>query len=442
MFNNDEIFNLIATHIFHSLVFSYKQHPEWINSKYKSYPWLEENFAQKFIDKLSKTLVKYPTKEKIYNYIVKFLSGIVDHQFFQSIQWFNLVTNLHSLWASHPEISNQSQYISLLLLDVENIKLSEEIEHIVTQICEYPLLIKLAFGNWKKLGQKDLNLHERNYQLIHVPSGKNNADWKIIEIGKFLINQDINIQEVFVVSSDTDLDDFCDFLIKKGLTLYRVTRNLDMLSIFNSKTGKTNYYPFNCLNKIPSLPDFINQVQEIIKEETVLRSRNWVKIPRVYQIFNHRYKQNINKILAHYFPNQTNPWQTMKYDFAVHSLDNEKHLYLSIFDGKYSEKIASKDKKQSFSGAKIELSNLNSPQNLEQAIYQIIEDLISQSDQDFTILSKVATKFNTEYKISLTKIIKRLKLNKKLPKLIESYPNINLRKVKSNYHLKLNKINN
>ena len=182
-------------------------------------------------------------------------------------------------------------------------------------------------------GKKDLELHGRNYELIHVPPGKNHADFKMIDFGKFIITQYPQVKEVFVVSSDTDLDNLCKHLMAQELTVYRVRRQDSIMSIFNSKTEQTHNYFLNPLPLIPPLGDFINQVKEIIKEEQLKVNKIWIKAGRVYQLFKLKYKLDISQILAHYFPGKKskNFWLKMKNDFVIHSLDNSNQVYLSIF---------------------------------------------------------------------------------------------------------------
>lgn len=428
---NSVTINLISHEILLTILSIYKKNPQWLKNEYQKYSWLDENTQLKFTTKLVEKLSNYCHQDQVFNYVIVFFNSIVDLKFFQSKEWLNLMFKVNLFFA-------QNLFISALLLDVENIRLTEEIEKILESVAQYPLSIKFAFANWKKQGKKDLNLHERSYQLIHVPQGKNNADFKMIEFGKFIVSQNLNIKEIFVVSSDRDLDDFCTFLINKNFILYRVTRQLNTLSIFNSKIEKTSYYSLNSMNENISLQELILNVKHIIKEEQIRRGKVWIKLLRVRQLFELKYKQDLKTLLSYHFPDEKNPWLVMKHDFVFHNVDNHNHVYLSIFDGKISPDIVPKYQAEN-KITKIQPSTLNTPEDLEEAIYEVISYLLSESEGDFVILSKVATKFNTQNRISLTKVINKLKIKKKLSELIQSYPKITVQKCKSNYQIRFKK---
>jgi hypothetical protein len=78
---------------------------------------------------------------------------------------------------------NSAEQATILLLDAENMDLPEEAEGWLNDHCRYPITLRFAFANWKKLGDLDKWLHQRGYHLFHVPDGKNNADSKMIVVG-------------------------------------------------------------------------------------------------------------------------------------------------------------------------------------------------------------------------------------------------------------------
>jgi NYN domain len=89
--------------------------------------------------------------------------------------------------------------------------------------CKSTLQIKIAFANWRAIGkQRDGELNDRGYQMIHVPAGKNSADLKMTALGSSLFVAYPNVKEVFVCSSDSDLAHLCNTLRLHGLTAYAV----------------------------------------------------------------------------------------------------------------------------------------------------------------------------------------------------------------------------
>jgi hypothetical protein len=175
------------------------------------------------------------------------------------------------------------------------------------------------------------------------------------------------------------------------------------------------------------------------KEEQLRVNKTWIKIGRVNQLFKLKYKLDIVQVLAHYFPGKKSnqAWLAMKIDFVIHCLDKGNHLYLTLFDGSVSPEIIKKYNNISPISKGTKLGNLQSSLDLQMAICKIVQDLINQSDREFTILGEVALQFQKEYQISITKAMRWLNLNSKFPKLIESYPPLKIQKVNNNYQVSI-----
>jgi hypothetical protein len=71
-------------------------------------------------------------------------------------------------------IASTQAGVAVLLLDAENLQINSETEKFLNSVCQYPIQVKVAFANWCRKGKLDAELHTRNYDLIHVPSGR----WK------------------------------------------------------------------------------------------------------------------------------------------------------------------------------------------------------------------------------------------------------------------------
>jgi hypothetical protein len=85
-----------------------------------------------------------------------------------------------------------------LLVDIENIKISAELETAIFNLFPPAPIIKIAVGNWQLLKGVDQELVDRGYHLFHVPTGKNNADHELINLGWMLKDAD----ELIIVSND------------------------------------------------------------------------------------------------------------------------------------------------------------------------------------------------------------------------------------------------
>jgi hypothetical protein len=85
-----------------------------------------------------------------------------------------------------------------LLVDIENIKISAALETAIIKLFPPAEMIKIAVGNWQLLKGVDQELVDRGYHLFHVPTGKNNADHELINLGWMLKDA----SELIIVSND------------------------------------------------------------------------------------------------------------------------------------------------------------------------------------------------------------------------------------------------
>jgi hypothetical protein len=92
---------------------------------------------------------------------------------------------------------HQSSGIALLV-DIENIKISVALEAAIFSLFPPATMTKIAVGNWQLLKGIDQELVDRGYHLFHVPTGKNNADHELINLGWMLKDVD----ELIIVSND------------------------------------------------------------------------------------------------------------------------------------------------------------------------------------------------------------------------------------------------
>ncbi|NJL21862.1 MAG: NYN domain-containing protein [Leptolyngbyaceae cyanobacterium SM1_3_5] len=120
--------------------------------------------------------------------------------------------------------SHQPEPIAILLLDVENIHLTEHEETVLSTFSTYPIKVRIAVANWRSIGKHDVHFHDRGYQMIHVPSGKNAADIQMTAIGSSLFLQYPHAKEVFVCSNDEHLRMLCNLLQTQGWKVHGVRR--------------------------------------------------------------------------------------------------------------------------------------------------------------------------------------------------------------------------
>lgn len=165
----------------------------------------------------------------------------------------------------------------MLLLDAENLKLDQKSEQFLVNLCQYTLQKKMAFANWKtpSLAKLDSELYNRGYQLIHVPSGSNSSDAKMIAEGACLFYQYPTVKEVFVCSTDGLFNHLCHQLQHQGLTVYWVRRENTNIVVENCGTNFCQYYSLVQDMEIPSLEELAQRVEQLLEiEYSLLQERN------------------------------------------------------------------------------------------------------------------------------------------------------------------------
>ncbi|WP_198806133.1 NYN domain-containing protein [Leptolyngbya sp. BL0902] len=121
----------------------------------------------------------------------------------------------------------------LLLVDAENMNPPAALEAHLQSLAHYPLRYRLAFGNWRTLGNRDQEFYRRGYQMIHVPSGKNSADIKMSLDASLISLHHPSIREVFICSADSDLLHLGHALLRQGMIPYQVSHNPQGFKVFN-----------------------------------------------------------------------------------------------------------------------------------------------------------------------------------------------------------------
>jgi len=353
-----------------------------------------------------------------------------------------------------PAAGVESGAIAILLLDAENLQLSAQQEAYLSILCSYPLQVKIAFANWKKLGKYDEEFHQRDYDLIHVPSGNDMADGKMIAIGSSLKDHYRTVQEVLVCSSDKVMTSLCTKLRQQGLTVYKIRKqNNGTLSILNSATGTTSEYPEETL---PDLEQCIQRLQAIIWNEQQAQSRPWIKLSTISKRFHSETGFQLTKIVNTYMPGKRardlfieNPEL-----FGIHKPSDEAELYISLFSpieanqtkekGTDSPQIEDKqpsgvktnpsDSQAVKTSAKLPFKN---GEQLEAAIAAIIKTMDTEDPSGFVTIARVGGLFRQRYQIPITQAIKQLNIGKKYPHFLQSCQSLIVQKQDNDWGVKL-----
>jgi hypothetical protein len=441
-----EIASQLAHRVCQAIATQYWQNSKWLADDIRQNAWQNPTYRRKVTDRLIARLSNLPNQGQ-FQACKELLECFFDITFFSTSEYQLLEADLVSIvglkTASKQMDEPQKQdAIALLLLDAENLQLSLEQENFLAGFCDFPLQVKIAFADWRKLGKYDEELHQRNYDLMHVPKGKDMADGKMITVGSSLQERYPNIKEVLVCSSDKVMTSLCIRLHQQGLAVYQIRRQTDgTLGVLNGQTGRTEICPDFML---PSLEKAINQLQQIMWKKQNQTSQPWSQLSVILQEFKKETGYQISQIVnAHTPGKKVKDLFVDRADlFAVHQKPNQTEVLINVLmapDLTQNNQISDKQNptQQTIKNQptvtmtgntiqKVKLPFKNSEQ-LEAAIIAILETLEADSS-GFCTISKVGSQFSQLYACPVTTAIKQLNLNKKYPTFLQSCPKLIVQK--------------
>jgi hypothetical protein len=462
--NNSAAIDSISEYVYQTILTTYQQHPAWVQEKLQKYPWGTAALKAKFTSRLTAELSELSDRELWRQKVLQVLQNSLLPSFFISSDFGDLMARIQLLTRPNSEIvadqfdrsSNVSgeKAIAILLLDVENLYLNAEVEKFLVSVCRHPLQIKIAFGNWRNLGKKDVDLHGRSYELIHVPAGKDSADVKMATVGSSIFIHYSTAKEVLVCSSDSVLTHLCNTLQTHGLTVYSVRRQGDNIIVFNNRTSETQTHTCKVAPEVPSLKEFIGQLKDTIRLEQARSGSIWIPLAKIPEFFNTKYEVTINQLLSIHCPDKQliDLIREHPTDFAIHQLANNPEKYITVFQTNRSRSTTNNTSNQTTQAkAKeatlsaidsneklkpgVDLAAIDSLEKLQAVSIAIIKDLTANSPGSYINIGNVGTEFNKLYKQPITKVMSGLGLGKKLPKIFESCKNCQIKKVGKSYEV-------
>lgn len=281
--SNHDRCEAIAEKLCDALIQIQTTHPDWVRAKYRHHSFADNRskIRQKFLTLLQSSPTAKTALDQVTNLLTQLLELIVSEtQFYQQVHHLiatELSTAIIPLHPSTPmantrasadrqrdvpQPESNAQAIAILLLDAENLDLSQAAEAWLETHCKYPLSLKFAFGNWKTLGKRDAELHNRGYQLLHVPKGKNNADDKMTIIGASVLVHLPTIKEAIVCSNDNGLETLRHTLRFQGLLdVSLLQRHQHTLKLINCKTKQSTSLTLPHPNQMPAVEQGIQYCQ-------------------------------------------------------------------------------------------------------------------------------------------------------------------------------------
>ncbi|MGL5058539.1 MAG: NYN domain-containing protein [Microcoleus sp.] len=439
----------ISRYIYQTIVSIQARHPEWIAEKYRKTPWEKPEFQSILIGKLTKGLTVAIDTESLPQVVKKYLQILLSPEFTNSPQFNKLSAKIQQFVTSKiatPAKSNNSVTshlpadspvavpagIAILLLDVENLQLKIETEKFLEGICTYPIQIKVAFANWRSMGKKDAEFHQRGYQLIHVPPGKDSADLKMATVGASIFVHYPTAKEIFVCSSDRALTHLSNTLQAHGLTVYQVRKQIDKIVVLNSRTGQIETHSLPGVPELPPLEKLPIQLKELIKNEQERTANQWIKLARISALFRETYGLALNQLAIHHLLGNKTKDIFLKYpaEFVLHKPSPTAHTYVTLFEIKVSpeQQTADKETTDDIADSPATVNEINSLHDLESALVNIVSNLTASSREKYVFLSNVGSEFHRLYAKQITQIIKEFNLGRKFPKFLESCSALQLKK--------------
>lgn len=457
--NDSTIIDEISLSLYQAVVDIQEQQPQLLQEKYRKIDWRDPHYQSTFCSKLKAELRKSGDWNTRLRKIQKLLQIFLVSAYLQTPEFGKLIQEIRA--AIQRQISVESNGlgyskitefttapsdnsfpgIAILLLDAENLQLDIETEKFLTRLCTYPIQIKVAFANWRSMGKKDAEFHTRGYELIHVPPGKDSADVKMATVGSSIFVHYPRAREVLVCSSDGVMTHLYNTLQTHGLTVYLVRKKGDNITVLNSKTNQTQTHSLIAVSDIPSREEFILQIKNILAGEKAKTKQNWFKISRISNRFHSKYKITMTQVVAVHFPGQKvrDIFTQYPHDFALHQLPDESGSYITLFEVESPNTVAQNDRAM-YQDTKTNdslLVNVESPETIEQVLFNIVKTLTTKSNLKYVPIANVATEFQKQYGKSITKAMQDLNLGTKFPVFLQSCSAFKLKKVGSVYHLAL-----
>lgn len=434
--SDSALLNQIVSQVCQAIITIQQQQPELLMEKYRKVQWQktanQSALSAKFTELLSQTRSREELINKLQLYLKAFLVPAalnvpIISELIAEIRDHNpVISDLDSCLNSTLFPALVPVGIAVLLLDAENLQLNINTEKFLGTICQCPIQVKIAFANWSNRGKLDVELHERGYDLIHVPAGRDNADGKMIAFGSSIHELYPKAKEVFVCSSDKVMTNLCNNLQQHGLTVYQVSQHGENINIFNNATGETIIHSIKPLPEIPSIDQFVLQVKHLIKEEQKQTANYWIKLSQISKLYKTKYQVNISNVVAKYLPGKRAKDIFISYpaDFVIHQVDDVGELYITLFEQQHFSQKEDVNPANNHKNYQIQnnslANNLTTKLDLEKAIKNIWAELSKESKNESFDISILASKFKQKYGKPITEQMKELQIGGTFAKFLQS----------------------
>lgn len=447
------LLNKIGSYVGQAMIAIQEQQPELLLAKYRHVQWHTHPNQSALTAKFTELLSQSQDWDTLVQRLQLYLKALLIPDFLNSPIYQELIAKIYQLNPAKLDlnVSNNQPSINIttnppalqqvgmavLLLDAENLQINIDTEKFLTTVCTCPIQVKIAFANWSNRGKLDVELHERGYDLIHVPVGRDNADGKMIAVGSSIHERYPSAKEVLVCSSDKVMTNLCNHLQQHGLTVYQVSQQGENLRLFNSFTGKTATYSLKALSELPSIEQLIQLLKALIKIEQQSIGNQWVQLSKVSQLLNTKYQITISQVVSTHLPGKKARDIFIDYpaEFVVHQAPDNSELYVTLFEINQSQQVNGKVEHQQNNSISGVLSSINSKADLEQALQNIVNNLTKKSPQSHVNIGTLNSKFQQQYGKSITEQIKALQISGKFLKFLQSCSSLELKQTEKGWEV-------
>ncbi|MBE9158248.1 NYN domain-containing protein [Nodosilinea sp. LEGE 06152] len=421
--------------------------------------WLSGTSAEAQSHKINALLSKQPDAATVIKAVEQVLAQVFVPAFRGSKPYSKLLQRVQTLAAGpaeaadapvqapHPPSTRQADQdvaldpagTGLLLVDAENMNPPEALETLLQTVAQYPLRYRLAFGNWRKLGDRDQELYRRGYQMVHVPSGKNSADIKM-SLDAFLISLwNPSLREVFICSTDSDLLHLGHALLNLGIVPYRVSRRGNDFVIRNIATQRSQIVRGTIdatMVKMPSLAQLKRRLKNLILEEQKASPGKPITLGRLGKLFSDRNQVSVGQVLQNY-PSYRNLKHFLEAQegFELCPLPDGFQIEVRLTEVRLpapAENTAVPLVPPPNQGLEQPPAAVPQPivdtQTLEQALIKLLWSLSSQQTGGTIPLSVLSVHFAHVHQESLSSVLKRIGEPKGLPKFLAKCRSLRIHK--------------
>lgn len=446
-----------------------KQRSDYLTEKYRTINWQKAETKTQFIEGFSRELSKAIDLTDLQVKTQFFLNKIFTPDFLNSSLVIDLKSHCNQLINSvSPEVSQQSngslkpfaqqpgtntQPNTILLLDVENLWLQPEEEQFLQKICAYPIQIKIAFANWRNSGtaKRDVELHNRGYQMIHVPPGKNSADMKMTAIGSSLFLYYPTAKEVIVCSSDSDLTHLCNTLKTHGLVVYAVQKQGDRVKIKNLETEQSKEFSAKLAAQIPPIEKCIPLLQKIIQQEQLSEQKQWIRLASISKKLKDEHHFSLNDLVNSHAPGKRarDIFLDRPTLFVTHQISEQDAIYISLFEtvstpaqpemnSKLTASIAPVPSEVQPQQAQVN-SKIKTRKELEQALVKSLQEVMTQTSTKTAHVTTLHCHFEKAYGLNVKQVLEQLEINKKYVPFLKECQKFKLQQTAKGWEISLQK---